>query len=59
MAARLSANLTRLQDRLVLDRKLHTFLYANGLNAQAITGKSVSEQFKSLRTWANVRIKLV
>lgn len=44
MAARLSANFDSSRAE---SKSFAAFLYANGLNAQAITGRSVSEQFKS------------
>ena len=48
MAARLSANFDSSSGSSRAGSKsFAAFLYANGLNAQAITGKSVSEQFKS------------
>ena len=48
MAARLSANLdSSVGSSRAGSKSFAAFLYANGLNAQAITGKSVSEQFKS------------
>ena len=47
MAAQLSANFdSSVRSSRAGSKSFAEFLYANGLNAQAITGRSVSEQFK-------------